>query len=112
MGDLLSDGQEKLYVPEELVRIYRERVIPMADIVKPNQYECELLTQRKLRNEQDALEACEILHKCGPRIVVITSLYYGAHGQQGDSDLHVLGSERRADGTYVPYPHLAIVSFL
>lgn len=101
MGDLLDDGKEKLYVPHELVRIYRERVIPLADIVKPNQYECELLTERKLRSEQDALDACALLHAKGPRIVVITSLYYGSHAADPDSRLHILGSERCADGKLV-----------
>jgi pyridoxine kinase len=99
MGDLLDDGREKLYVPQELVRIYRERVLPLADIVKPNQYECELLTERKLRSDQDALAAAEALHARGPRVVVITSLYYSELAQTGGSDLHVLGSERLADGT-------------
>lgn len=98
MGDLLDDGREKLYVPEELVKIYRERVLPLADVIKPNQYECELLTGRKLRSQQDALDACELLHARGPRLVVITSLYYGAHHVHGGHELHIVGSERCKDG--------------
>ncbi len=49
MGDLLDDGREKLYVPEELVRIYRERVVPIADLIKPTQFECELLAEARAR---------------------------------------------------------------
>lgn len=31
----------KLYVPEELVAIYRDEVVPRATVVTPNQFECE-----------------------------------------------------------------------
>ncbi|KAM7268124.1 hypothetical protein ACFE04_010290 [Oxalis oulophora] len=39
MGD---DG--KLYVPKELVSVYREKVVPVASMLTPNQFEAEQLT--------------------------------------------------------------------
>jgi pyridoxine kinase len=39
MGD-----EGKLYVPEELVHVYREKVVPLASMLTPNQFEAEKLT--------------------------------------------------------------------
>lgn len=36
MGD---NGQ--MYVPEELLEIYRDKLIPLADVITPNQFEVE-----------------------------------------------------------------------
>lgn len=33
----------KMYVPNELLDIYRDEIIPLADIVTPNQFELELV---------------------------------------------------------------------
>ncbi|XLR43812.1 hypothetical protein HN51_027886 [Arachis hypogaea] len=43
MGD-----EGKLYVPQELILIYRERVVPVASMLTPNQFEAELLTQFRI----------------------------------------------------------------
>lgn len=31
------------YVPEELLPVYRDLIIPMADVITPNQFETELV---------------------------------------------------------------------
>mmetsp|Transcript_23168 Transcript_23168/g.38123 ORF Transcript_23168/g.38123 Transcript_23168/m.38123 type:complete len:297 (+) Transcript_23168:175-1065(+) len=69
MGD---DG--KLYVPKELVPLFRDEVVPQASLLVPNQFECELLTGISIRNELDAAEACDVLHRKGVVAVIITSL--------------------------------------
>ena len=43
MGDTW-DGTGKMYVPEELLPIYKNEVLPIADIISPNQFEAQLLT--------------------------------------------------------------------
>lgn len=68
MGD---DG--KMYVPEELLPVYRELIIPLADIMTPNQYEVELLTGIKVNCIEDAWKAIDILHEMGCKTVVISS---------------------------------------
>lgn len=35
-----------MYVPEELLPIYRDTIVPLADIVTPNQYEVELVAHQ------------------------------------------------------------------
>lgn len=66
----------KLYVPEELIEIYRRDVLPNASVATPNQFEIELLTGIKIESEDDAARACEELHKIGVPIVVVTTLDY------------------------------------
>ncbi|KAJ9595624.1 hypothetical protein L9F63_013176 [Diploptera punctata] len=45
----------KLYVPEELVGIYRNTILPLADIITPNQFEAELLSGGKpIKSKEDA----------------------------------------------------------
>ncbi|RWW14107.1 hypothetical protein GW17_00022142 [Ensete ventricosum] len=43
MGD-----EGKLYVPPDLVSVYREKVVPVASMLTPNQFEVELLTGLRL----------------------------------------------------------------
>jgi pyridoxine kinase len=62
-----------LYVPEPLVSIFIEKVIPKAYMVTPNQFEASLLTGRKIESESDAITAMLQLHSLGPKIVALTS---------------------------------------
>lgn len=106
--DLVCDpvlGDEgKLYVPEELVPIYRDCVTPVADIITPNQTELEwvtymifihrnislviwpicsrLLSGVKVNNLQDAVTGIEILHKNGCKVIVVTSMEFSTEPNQ------------------------------
>ncbi|GAA0146366.1 kinase [Lithospermum erythrorhizon] len=86
MGD---DG--KLYVPQELVSVYREKVIPVASMLTPNQFEAEQLTGLRIASEHDGREACNVLHAAGPLKVVITSVNM-------DGNLLLIGSHKNQEG--------------
>uniref|UniRef100_A0A4W4FF72 Pyridoxal kinase n=1 Tax=Electrophorus electricus TaxID=8005 RepID=A0A4W4FF72_ELEEL len=79
------------YVPEDLLPVYREKVVPVADIITPNQFEAELLTGKKISTEKDAVEAIDLLHAMGPHTVVITSS--DLLSPLGDQHLVALGSQ-------------------
>jgi len=64
----------KLYVPEELVSVYREEVLPLVSVLTPNQFEAELLAQRHINNLSEAAAVCDLLHSHGPETIVITSM--------------------------------------
>ncbi|CAG0916850.1 unnamed protein product [Notodromas monacha] len=70
---VLGDYDQGLYVPSSLVPIYRDLVVPLADIICPNQFEAELLTDSKINSVECVLKAVDALHQKGPRIVVISS---------------------------------------
>lgn len=88
-----------MYVPEALLPVYRDKVVPVANIITPNQFEAELLTGRKISTEKDAVEAMDQLHEMGPDTVVLTSS--DLLSSLGDQYLVALGSHVtvKADGT-------------
>ncbi|KAM4561693.1 pyridoxal kinase-like [Fundulus diaphanus] len=88
-----------LYVPENLLPVYKNKVVPLADILTPNQFEAELLTGRKIKTEDDAVEVMDLLHEMGPDTVVLTST--DLPSKHGDQFLVALGSQktRNPDGT-------------
>ncbi|GGF45856.1 pyridoxal kinase PdxY [Aliidongia dinghuensis] len=70
MGDV-GDG---FYVKPGLPEFFRDRAVPMADIITPNQFELEYLTGRTIRSLADAVEATAAARALGPKVVVLTSL--------------------------------------
>ncbi|XP_056914841.1 pyridoxal kinase-like isoform X1 [Takifugu flavidus] len=88
-----------MYVPENLLPVYQEKIVPLSDILTPNQFEAELLTGRKIKTEEDAFEVMELLHKMGPGTVVLTST--DLPSKQGDKFLVALGSQKtvKPDGS-------------
>uniref|UniRef100_K3Z740 pyridoxal kinase n=2 Tax=Setaria italica TaxID=4555 RepID=K3Z740_SETIT len=75
--DPVLGDEGKLYVPQELISVYQQKVVPVASMLTPNQFEVELLTGLRITSEQDGLTACNTLHSAGPRKVVITSALIG-----------------------------------
>ncbi|XP_055975211.1 pyridoxal kinase [Sorex fumeus] len=100
MGDKW-DGEGSMYVPEDLLPVYRDKVVPVADIITPNQFEAELLSGRKIRNQEEALQVMDVLHSMGPDTVVITSS--DLPSPRGSDYLTALGSQRirNPDGSVV-----------
>lgn len=82
LGDYAADGVGKMYVPESLLPIYRTEIIPLADIVTPNQYEVELLTEKKISTEAEAWEGMKWFHDQGVKIVALSS----SNINMGDKD--------------------------
>jgi len=68
LGD---DG--KLYLPAQMVDLYRSDVLQLATVLTPNQFEAEQLTRSRISSQQDALRACLTLLVRGPKTVVLTS---------------------------------------
>jgi pyridoxal/pyridoxine/pyridoxamine kinase len=64
----------KLYVPEEVVPVYRDELLPLASVITPNQFEAEILTGIKIAAEEHIYDACDRLHRIGVPVVVITSV--------------------------------------
>lgn len=78
--DPVMGDNGKMYVPEELMPVYRDVIVPKADIVTPNQFEAELLTGIKITSEAEALQAMQCLHDKGPKTVVLSSTDLGSEG--------------------------------
>ncbi|XP_061177256.1 pyridoxal kinase-like [Saccostrea echinata] len=78
--DPVMGDHGKMYVPEELLPVYIEKILPIADIVTPNQFEAEKLTGVEISNVEDAIKAMQILHSKGPKTVVISSSEFATDG--------------------------------
>ncbi|CAH8604848.1 unnamed protein product [Heterobilharzia americana] len=61
--DPVLGDQGKLYVPAELVQIYQEKILPLSDVLLPNQFEAELLSGMQIIDEESALNCINHLHK-------------------------------------------------
>jgi pyridoxine kinase len=90
MGD---DGH--MYVPKSLLPIYRDTIIPLADVITPNQYEMELLTGKQLKTADDIWSAIDWCHEKGVKTVAISSTDLSAN----PNDLLAFLSHKKGDVT-------------
>ncbi|CAH8642598.1 unnamed protein product [Dicrocoelium dendriticum] len=58
---VLGDSGE-LYVPAELIPVYQQKILPLADVILPNQFEAELLAGLSISDEESALACIHQLH--------------------------------------------------
>ncbi|KAK8738975.1 hypothetical protein OTU49_003768 [Cherax quadricarinatus] len=94
--DPVMGDNGKMYVPEELLPVYRKDIIPLADIITPNQYEAELLSEQKIKNEEDAVAVMEWFHKQGVKTVVLSSTDLGSESELlGMASSMINGSQNR-----------------
>ncbi|CAH0585681.1 unnamed protein product [Chrysodeixis includens] len=75
--DPVMGDNGKMYVPDEIMPVYRDQVVPLADVLTPNQFEAEILTGLKMNNFEDALKIIDALHDKGVKTVVISSTDLG-----------------------------------
>ncbi|KAF9956214.1 putative pyridoxal kinase [Mortierella alpina] len=68
MGD---NGQ--LYVQPDVIPLYRE-LMKFASAITPNQFEAEVLADKKITDVKSCLEVIEMLHNAGVEHVVLTSV--------------------------------------
>lgn len=67
-----------MYVPENLLPIYRDEIIPLCDICTPNQFEVELLTGNKVASVADAWRSMQWFHERGVQTVALSSTDLGS----------------------------------
>jgi pyridoxine kinase len=63
------------YVRAGIAEFLRERALPAADVITPNQFELERLSGQGSATRAAALAAAETLRARGPRAVLVTSLH-------------------------------------
>ncbi|MDR2701329.1 MAG: pyridoxal kinase PdxY [Spirochaetaceae bacterium] len=71
---VMGDVGRGFYVKPEIPDVFKNEVIPLADIVTPNQFELNALTGMNAETLEDVLEGVKRLHAAGPRIILVTSL--------------------------------------
>jgi pyridoxine kinase len=69
---VMGDDDSGVFVAEGLIEAFRDRLVPMASIATPNQYELELLSGHKARGGADLRAAADALRRAGTGDVVVT----------------------------------------
>lgn len=85
---VMGDHGRGIFVRPGIPEFMRERAVPAADVIIPNQYELQLLTGSHMRSLKDAVAAARALLEMGPKVAVITSLQ---HDQTPDDVIQMLG---------------------
>lgn len=71
---VIGDIDRGIFVKPEIPEFFRQYLLPVADILTPNHFEAEILTQQSIRSHKDAIAACRIMNPAGDKIIIITSL--------------------------------------
>ncbi|MDR0847995.1 MAG: pyridoxal kinase PdxY [Propionibacteriaceae bacterium] len=70
---VMGDVGRGMYVAAGIPEFLRDKVVPAADVVTPNQYELDFLTGRETHTLADLLGAVDSLIATGPKTVLVTS---------------------------------------
>ena len=71
---VIGDSERGVFVRRGIPQLIRERMLPLADTVTPNQFELGHLAGRGTATMADLAAALDAVHACGPRVVFVTSL--------------------------------------
>lgn len=69
---VMGDDDLGMFVAEPHLALFRDRLVPMAGVITPNQYEVERLAGHPARTAHDIAEAAAILRARGTGAVVVT----------------------------------------
>ncbi|HEY7457739.1 MAG TPA: pyridoxal kinase PdxY [Xanthobacteraceae bacterium] len=72
---VIGDVGRGVFVRPGIPEFMRERAVPAADIVTPNQFELDHLTGLTSGTIEEAARACGAIHAMGPTVVLVTSLH-------------------------------------
>jgi pyridoxine kinase len=72
---VIGDVGPGVFVRPGVPEFMRERAVPAADIVTPNQFELDMLSGRASATLADARAAVKAVHALGPRVILVTSLH-------------------------------------
>jgi pyridoxine kinase len=72
---VIGDVGRGIFVREGIPEFIREKALPAADIITPNQFELDYLSKRESGTLRAAHDAVEAVHDLGPRAILVTSLH-------------------------------------
>jgi pyridoxine kinase len=71
---VIGDVGRGIFVRPGIPEFMRDRALPAADVVTPNQFELDLLSGKETKTLADAVAAVAALHARGPGAILVTSL--------------------------------------
>ncbi|MFP5281960.1 MAG: pyridoxal kinase PdxY [Actinomycetes bacterium] len=73
---VMGDVGRGFFVRPGIPELMRDRVVPAAQIITPNQFELEFLTGRTTTTTEDVLTAADAARRLGPETVLVTSVVH------------------------------------
>lgn len=73
---VMGDDDLGLFVKEGLVEVFTDRLVPLAAMITPNQYELELLTKREARSLKGLEDAMRLLARYGINGAAVTGCVF------------------------------------
>jgi pyridoxine kinase len=71
---VMGNAKSGCFVAPEIPVLLRERVVPVADIITPNQFELGFLTDTEPRTVSETLASIDLARASGPSAVLVTSV--------------------------------------
>lgn len=71
---VLGSAQSGCFVAPEVQHLIRDRVVPQADLISPNQFELGFITGTDPHTLEETLESVELARAAGPQTVLVTSV--------------------------------------
>jgi pyridoxine kinase len=71
---VMGNAKSGCFVAPEIPVLLRERVVPQADLITPNQFELGVLTGTEPRTVEETLAAVDKVRAMGPSMVLVTSV--------------------------------------
>jgi pyridoxine kinase len=71
---VMGNAKSGCFVAPEIPVLLRERVVPQADLITPNQFELGFLTGTEPRTVEETLAAVDEVRAMGPSMVLVTSV--------------------------------------
>ncbi len=90
---VMGDVGRGFYVREGIPEFMRDRVVPAAQLITPNQFELEYLTGRSAKTLDDVLAAADAARALGPETVLVTSVTHDLVAEDTLQMIAVTGTE-------------------
>ncbi|CAF0990495.1 unnamed protein product [Adineta steineri] len=113
--DPVIGDDNKLYVDQSCIEIYKNEILPLADIITPNDFEIEVLIDKQINctvddNQEEIIwQSLRILHNMGPSHIIISSISAAKTGGN-QTVLQMRASTKLADNQYqtfqIDFPRL------
>ena len=71
---VMGNAKSGCFVAPEIPELLRNRVVPVADIITPNQFELGFLTDTEPFSLESTLESVDLARAMGPSVVLVTSV--------------------------------------
>lgn len=73
---VMGDVGRGFFVRPGIPEFMKERVVPQADLITPNQFELEFLSGHRIHTQADVLTAVDAVRATGPDVVLVTSVIH------------------------------------